>query len=140
MQRRDIETTKSSRGGILAIDAANADKRTRVEQTKKRLSTLREPISSARPLFAKTSQKLKSFMLALGDERLYLDHLECCEAYDHDILAERPAHRWQTLGDFGIVKPRGGAAIRCSDWFGLRSVNRDANPKHHIEQQSSAEC
>jgi len=89
MQRRDIETTKSSRGSILAIDAANADKRTRVEQTKKRLSTLREPISSARPLFAKTSQKLKSFMLALGDERLYLDHLECCEAYDHDILAER---------------------------------------------------
>src|SRR5207249_4811703 len=91
MQRRDIETTKSSRGSILAIDAANADKRTRFEQTKKRLSTLREPISSARPLFAKTSQKLKSFMLALGDERLYLDHLECCEAYHHDILAGRPS-------------------------------------------------
>jgi len=93
MQRRDIETTKSSRGGILAIDAANADKRIRVQQTKKRLSTLREPISSARPLFAKTSQKLKSFMLALGDERLYLDHLECCEAYDHDILAEQLCDR-----------------------------------------------
>jgi len=91
MQRRDIETTKTSRGIILAIDAANADKGAGVEQTKKRFSTLGEAISSARPLFAETSQKLKSFLLALGDERLHLDHVECYEAHDHDIIAER---RW----------------------------------------------
>ena len=88
MQRRDIETTKSSGGIILAIDAANADKLTGVEQTKKCLSTLGEPIGSARPLFAETSEKLKSFIPALRDERLHLDHVECYEAHDHDIIAE----------------------------------------------------
>src|SRR2546427_9161436 len=62
------------------------------------------------------ARKLKSFMLALGDERLYLHHLECCEAYDHDILAERES------------SATGRSLVRWSVWFGLHVLSVFVSP------------
>src|SRR6185503_20039791 len=61
--------------------------------------------SSARPRNGRTRTH------KANDRRVFIERTR-------KVQANESAHRWRPLGGVGIAKQRGGAAIRCSAWFG----------------------